>query len=184
NGHLNVTDSFSITAPQNGTDELQIFPGGTKAAAPFVVTCAVDAARPNTAVATHLFLVEGTYRIQYSGPGADRSKCGTDPSAWAPAIRGDLKVAYTEEKAYFQEKDTYSGPDMVGFRPETKDLICIRFDIMIGHYDGQPKSTQFLVNGQHIAGGPMYCVTSDVYSMPGNPRVSAAGRPISLPSAR
>jgi len=175
-----VTDSFSVTGAQNGTDELQIFPAGAKAAAPFSVTCAVDTAKPNTAVATHIFLVEKTYRTQYSG---DRSKCVTDPSTWAPTIRSNLRAAYFEEKAYFQEKDGYSGPDAVGFRPEATSLICMRFDFAIGHYDGQPKSTQFLVTGQNIAGGPMYCVTSDVYSMPGNPRVSANGGPIPLPSA-
>ena len=183
NGQLKVTDSFSVAGALDGTDELQIFPSGAKAAAPFAVKCAVYASKPNTAAATHLFLVEKTYRLQYSGPGADRSKCGTDPSAWANKIRGNMKAAWTVQKAYFQEKDRYGGPDVTGWQPETFDLICIRFDLLIGHYDGQPKSTQFLATGQHIAGGPMYCVTSDVINLQGDPRVSAAGGPITLPSA-
>jgi hypothetical protein len=182
NGQLDVTDSFSVTGAQNGMDELQIFPAGAKAAAPFSVTCAVDTAKPNTAVTTHSFLVEKTYRPQYSHPGADRSKCGTDPSTWVSAIRLNLKAAYILEKGNLQEKDGYGGPDTVGFLPQAWDLICIRFDFAIGHYDGQPKSTQFLVTGQHIAGGPMYCVTSDS-NMPGNPRVSTNGGPIPSPSA-
>ena len=182
-GQLKVTDSFSVSGSQNGSDELQVLPSNVKASANFIVTCTKTAsAKPNTHVNMQPFVVDGMYRAHY--PYAwDRTKCEQAPATgWSLGIREWLKSAWLSEKAYYQEKDVYAGPQDIGFAADIPYGPCVWFNFTVGHYGTEPKARSVLITGQHINGGPMFCVTAEG-AYPGDPRVSAAGGPISQPGA-
>ena len=185
-GHSNVSDSFSVDATGAGADELQVLPSGVKMKADFTVNCNPIAVTPSPHVARlHIFTAEGSYPVVYPYP-FDLSKCSAPPPLWLPNFRANLKAGYTTEKAYYQEKDKYASPAVVGFIPEVYDQACIHWVVTLGHYSDQPMpASAFFITGRHINGGPMYCITmiSGAHTPSGEAAVSMAGGPISSPEA-
>jgi hypothetical protein len=127
----------------------------------------------------HVYVNEGSYLVDktYIGGPLD---CGTTPAKWATGAASNLKAGYSDEKAYFQQKDRFDTPALIGYVPETIYRACINFVVNVGHYAGDQPASVFFITARHNAGGPMYCVSSisGTTLAAGNVGVSNAGGPI------
>lgn len=196
-GKLSVADSMSIDGAHagSGSDELDLVSSTVKATANFSVTCTATSELPLFGplvhpIKAHIFVPEGSGVYYYPYPQyIDVNKCGGFPpqAFWQNWMRGELKAAFTGEKAYSQEKDAYNpDPTKIGFSPEVPDVFCIKYIFIVGHYTDQPGNAQaFVVTGRHINGGPMLCVTNEsgMGHPAGEPGISNAGGPIFTPLA-
>jgi hypothetical protein len=129
----------------------------------------------------HLYISEGSYLVDKSYIGGPID-CGTAPARWGSSAKSNLRAGFTGEKAYFQEKDAFGPPTLIGFFPETNERACINFVVNVGHYTGDKLASAFFITARHNVGGSMYCIASIGGTLPsGEVGVSLGGGPILNP---